>query len=983
MLLDFLKSFLGKDSRSHRPQEAADRIEEYFAVAAAQFTEGRIEDALATYRKVLGVDPYHVVALNQVALCLTRLQRNGEAGPFYERAALIDDSFAPALVNFAILLSESHQSGLAEAYLARAQKVVPGDPHIDGVMGAVKMLRGRPDEASADQLNGWLKGFDSFAVAHSYLFNVCYPSGATAEQVTAEHVFWAETLPPDAAANGDWIDLAPLTDLGKRKIRIGYMSGDFRSHSVRFFFRPLLENHDRDRFEVYGYYDMVYRDEQTEAIEPRFDHFRTIANLPDAEVGRMIRADQLDILVELAGHTSISRVHMMRTRLAVLQFTALGYPATTGVSGIDYKVVDAWTAPAGWEHLYAERLLRLPTSFWCFNPLEETPAPAAAPAVRNGYVTFGCFGNISKISRRVLACWASIMREVPECRLILKAITFKDQEAKASIQGWLESAGVDFSRVSLVPPDDPAQLYGAYADIDIILDTHPFNGGTTSCYALWMAVPIVTMAGQALISRMGASMLHTLGLDDLVAHTDEDYVRAAVSLAQDTPRLVQIRNELRQRMLASPLGNGALYAREFEQACERALEARRDGSDNTERPPTPVLPEKELIRRAQFVQQTGQPDAAMRIIDYCLKHYPDSVGGQIVKSSFWERKGDLQTARDMLHYALGLLPAGEDRRGVAINLARLDLLRGRYPEVQQQTEWLLSAPLDALGRLHVDLYQSAARSWEPTAAPAAAGAQDRGDLPFITVVVHCSDDKRFAEIEANLAVSLASGMYEVVRTKGEWRIGQYAEAVAGTNADIVLFVRSKVQVLSPLFHNELGNAMGHFDVIACAGSTRLAGTRWFDAGFPDVHGAVVLPNGGPVGGHNLSVYGPSHNRLHGGLKVLDDGLFAARRSVLTQVAFDQELDGEHGLCELDWFVRAEQAGFKLGAAPLLGVARFDLPGRVGRTWYDCAALFQERYKLDDTSESSPVSGASVLLPSLEHAMPLLSSFYTDEPLGDA
>lgn len=982
MLLGLLKSLVGKNAHAQRPTQVAARIDELFAVAGAQFNAGKIEVALATYEEVIALDPYHVVAFNQVALCLTRMQRNAEAGAYFERAALLDDSFAPALVNFAILLSESHQSGLAEVYLAKAQKLLAGNAYVDGVMGAVKMLRGRPDEASAQHLNAWLKGFDTFDFAHSFLFSVCYPSGTTAEQISAEHLFWAETLAKEVAVgDGDFSDLASLTDVGERKIRIGYVSADFRDHSVRYFFRPLLEHHDRSRFEVYGYYDLVYRDGQTQAIEAGFDHFRTIANLPDAEVFRMIRADRLDILVELAGHTSKTRIHLMRQRLAPMQVTAIGYPPTTGITGIDYKVVDARTAPAGTEHYYAERLLRLPTSFWCFNPLQATPDPAPSPAVRNGFVTFGCFGNISKISRRVLACWALIMRELPDCRLVLKAITFKDEEAKTSIQAWLESADIDLSRVSLVPPDTPDQLYGAYADIDITLDTHPFNGGTTSCYSLWMAVPIVTLEGEALISRMGASMLHTLGLDDLVARTDEGYVRAAVELARDTPRLVKIRSELRQRMLATPLGNGALYAREFEQACERALEERRDGSDQAPRPPTPVLAEQELLRRAEFVKQFGQLDAATRIVDYSLRHYPESASGLRVKSGILERQGTLQSARDLLAEALIALAAGDERIGVEVNLTRLDLLLGRYADVQQRALALLDAPLDALGRLHVELYLQAARIWETLPAPGAR--LDTAPLPFISVIVHCDDDSRYTEIEANLAQVLAPGRYESMRITGEWRVAQLTSAVAKARGDTLLFMRSKVQILSPRFHTELAQGIGQLDVVGYAGASRLVGTRWFDAGFPDVHGAVVQPNGGPVGGLNLSVYGPSHDTLTAGLKVLDDGLFAVRKPVFDKVDFDQSLDGEHGLCEMDWFVRASEAGFRLGASPLLGVARHELPGHAGRTWIECVALFRERHGLDDTSDNWPVAGASVLLPSLDHAMPLLSSLYTVDRVDGA
>jgi protein O-GlcNAc transferase len=977
MLFGFLKSVLGKSAKGPRPHQIAASIDEIFIAAGEQFNAGKMDEALASYQKVLELDPHHLVAHNQVALCLSRMQRLGEAGAYYERAALIDDSFAPALVNFAIHLNDASRSGEAEVLLEKAQKIVPNDPYVDGVLGAVKMHRGRPHEASERQLSGWLKGFEKAEFAHSYLFNVCYPSDTTAAKITAEHAFWAETMAEDMLADTGWAELASLTDLAQRKIRIGYLSADFRQHSIRYFFRPLLENHDHERFEVFGYYDMVYQDDQTRAMEPHFDHFRTIANQPDADVFKLIRDDRLDILVDLTGHTSLTRIHLMRQRLATLHVNAIGYPPTTGLRGIDYKVVDGRTAPEGSERFYAERLMRLPSSFWCFNPLQETPDPLPPPVLRNGHVTLGCFGNISKISRRVLACWVAIMRELRDCRLVLKAITFKDEEAKISIQHWLDSAGIDLERVTLVPPDEPDQLFASYADIDIVLDTHPFNGGTTSCFALWMAVPFVTLEGEALISRMGASMLRTLGLDDLVAGSDEEYVQAVVALARDTDRLAKIRLELRQRMLDTPLGNGVLFAREFEQACLKALEARRDGSDEEPRPALPVLPEKELVRRADFVRQTGQLAAAIRIADYTLRHYPASTGALIVRSGLHEASGQLQPAKEILTEALASMPQGSDRQSVEVNLTRLDLLLGQYDEAHDRASRLLAAEMDPLGRLHVELYDEAALGWASPARDVRSEPRPARPPSFVSVLVHCDDDERFAEIQSNLADALAAGLYDCVRLTGEARIEQYAEAVAGARGDTVLFVRAKTQVLARDFHEVLTQGLERFDIVGYAGASRLAGTRWFDAGFDEVHGAVVLPNGGPVGGLNLSIYGPSRKTWVAGLRVLDDGLFAARKAVFERVEFDEVFEGEHGLCEADWFVRASEAGFALGISPLLGVARLEFPHHAGPGWHDCAARFRERHGLGEPSETPPVAGASVLLPTLEHAMPLLRRHYTD------
>jgi len=976
MLWTLLKTVLGGGlKRPPSPEAHDENIDSLFEQGSRLCESGRIEEAITKYQKVLDHDPYHVVAINQIAVCLSHLKRDGEAGRHFERAALLDDSFAPALVNFAVHLNEGFQSAEAEKYLRRAQKIAPDVAFIDGVFGAVKMLRGRPHDANAHQLNAWLKSFDDLKFAHNYLFNHGFPSENTAESTTAEHLFWAETL--------DEAYLYPLQEtvtstaddgVERAKIRIGYLSPDFRKHSVRFFFRPLLEHHDRDRFEIYGYYDMAWEDEQTRAIRESCDVFRDIANLPDAEVVKILRGDRLDILVELAGHTSISRIHLFGNRLAPIQLTALGYPPTTGLRSIDYKVVDPRTAPIGSEHLYAERLLRLPDSFWCFNPLEETPDPAPPPYTTNGHITFGCFGNISKISRRVLACWAKIMDEVPDGHLILKAITFQDEEAKESIKKWLATAGIDLKRVRLDLPDPPEKLYSAYAGVDIILDTQPFNGGTTSCFALWMGVPVVTLMGDALISRMGASMLHTLYLDDLIATNDEEYVAAAVRLANDRPRLTELRRNLREKMLSTPLGNGALYARQFEDACMRVLADAKAGRTTDENElPKPALPEREIIRRAEFVLHTGQTGAAGRILDYCLRHYPESSGARILRSNILEHEGRLEEARDYLSKTLAL-SSGENRLATEVNLIHLDLLLNRYEAVEAKAAELLHENLDSLGRLHVELYRTAAHAWS---TPSPRLERHDGNPPFVSIIIHCEDDTRFAAMQENLSGVMDRGNFEVIRTRGESRIVEYEQTIAETKAQIILFIRPEVEILAPGFHQELAEAMNRYDVAGHAGADRLAGTRWFDAGFPHTHGAAVFPTSGQPGRYDLSIYGPSHRRFHDGLAVLDSALLAVKKHVFDEIVFDRELDGEHTLCELDWCRRASAAGYTLGAAPLLGILRHNPADHVGRNWYDCATYFREKHGLTDTTHVAPVAGASVSLKSPELALPVLREFHLD------
>lgn len=979
MLLGFLKNLFGKGGWGYARRQAHREINSLYNKASRFQEVGHLKDAINTFRQILELDPYHLEALNQIAVCLMNVQRDDEAIQYFERATLIDDSFAPALINIATRLATHYQTGKAEKYLRRAQELVPDNPYVDVGLSSIYGMRGRAEEANFHQIQAWLKEFNNLSFANNYLFYHGYSSDNCALTVTAEHLFWAETLEEKHFHPLPEISALPsdcITDRVENKIRIGYLSADFRRHSVRFFFRPLLENHDRNRFKVFAYYDMVGEDDQTQLIRNNCDEFRTIANLPDAEVCQIIRNDKLDILVELTGHTSITRLHLLCNRLAHIQMTAIGYPPTTGLTSIDYKVVDQVTVPLGSEYFYAERPLRLPDSFWCFNPLEKTPDPAPPPYLKKGHITFGCFGNILKISRRILNNWVHIMKEVPQSRLIIKALAFQDEDARESVKQWLGMAGIDQERVQLDLPDPPENLYNAYAAVDIILDTYPYNGGTTSCFALWMGVPVVTLAGQDLVSRMGASMLHVLELEDLVSINDDEYVTSVVRLANDRPRLEKLRYTLRKRMLDTPLGNGLLYARQFEDACITALKEAdiRQEKSKLSTPP-PALPEREIIRRAETVLRTGQIDAATKILNYCFHHYPDSVGACILRGSIFELEGKLEEARAYLNEIHEKLLPSDNKQAIAVNLLRLDLMLENYALVESRAVNLMADNLDSLGKLNVNLYQLAAQAWsKPDPQHSICNGNE---LSLVSIVVFCNNDARFVEMQKNLVEVMSFGNYEVIRLQGDSRINEYENAIAKCKYDIILFIREEVEILSPAFHCELTKAMLTFSIVGYAGAEKIVGTRWFDAGFPYAHGAVVLPIYGINNIYNLNIYGPSRQRFCNEIKILDGALFAAKKSVFDHVMFDNDLDGEHGLCELEWSYRAFKANFRLGVAPLLGVLRHNVEDRHGFNWFDCAKYFRELHDLPDTSYEEPVAGTSILLKSTNLAWPVLHKYYAE------
>ena len=356
----------------------------------------------------------------------------------------------------------------------------------------------------------------------------------------------------------------PDRDAGRR-LRIGYVSPNFSRHSVGYFIEPVIRAHDRTQHEIYCYYSHPKSDDTTARIREAADGWREIASLDDAAVTGMIVRDRIDILVDLAGHSKGNRLRVFAGRPAPVQMTWLGYPDTTGLAAIDYRIVDEITDPApAADAWHSEKLLRIAESFLCYLPPPDAPEVELRFAADDGIV-FGCCNSLQKVHPATLALWARILEAVPGSRLIVKAAALDYPDTVDRFEACLQAQGIDASRVELCGwiGDRGAHL-GHYRHIDIALDTSPYNGTTTTCEALWMGVPVITLAGSRHLSRVGAMLLACAGLDDLVAGTSDDYVRIAVALAGDRTRLHALRGELRERLRASPLLDHAGYTRRLE-----------------------------------------------------------------------------------------------------------------------------------------------------------------------------------------------------------------------------------------------------------------------------------------------------------------------------------------------------------------------------------------------------------------------------------
>lgn len=352
----------------------------------------------------------------------------------------------------------------------------------------------------------------------------------------------------------------------KERLRIGYLSPDFCDHSVAAFSLPLLEKHDRTQFEVYCYARVLSPDGMTEKMKALSDQWRSVVGLSPESIAQLIHSDQIDILVDLAGHSRENCLKALTYKPAPIQMTYLGYPSTTGVPEVDYRLTSPLAEVEGAQRYYTESLLYLPETFLCYNPPEMAPPVASSPVLHKGRITFGSFNNIRKVGPEVVDVWAQILAHVPDAEIVIKYGSLKDPRLSEEILNQFLRWGVVGSRVHLIEGQPSKEEHLAqYAQIDIALDPFPYNGVTTSCEALWMGVPVLTLAQDTHCSRVGAQILHTLQLDEWITFHKEDYIERAVAYAQNRERLVELRSSLRDKMLPSPLCNASTFTKNVEQ----------------------------------------------------------------------------------------------------------------------------------------------------------------------------------------------------------------------------------------------------------------------------------------------------------------------------------------------------------------------------------------------------------------------------------
>jgi predicted O-linked N-acetylglucosamine transferase (SPINDLY family) len=561
--------------RAGRPDEAAaacramlerepKNINALQLLAAASAQSGATAQAIEALELAVEAAPDTPQLHYNLAEALRTAARNDDAEVSYRNAIKLDADHVPALQNLATLLLEAHRIDEAVALLQRAVRVAPDCAPAHYFLGLAMFYLDRAADAIA-----WFERTLELDPAHLHsalLMYLNYTQGNEGPAMFAEHRGWAQlhadryrpAAPP------------PVHGHRARKLRIGYLSADFFGHAVARLAEPLLKYHDRTRFEITCYSDVSHGDAVTRRFVGYADTWRDITGLSDEQAAELIRRDGIDVLIDMAGHTGV-RLRMLARQPAPVQITHFGYPNTTGLRTMQWRVSDFIADPPGMtEPFYSEKILRLDGCAWCYQPDETPPDPGAVPADTTGHITFGSFNNAVKVTPSVIELWAQLLRASPGARIVMLSAS-PSYDNRERIAAEFAHHGITADRLTLLPRMPRAQYLAQHQQVDICLDTFPYTGGVTTLDALWMGMPVVTLAGTTHVTRVGASMLHHIGLGELISTTREQYVQIASALKGDLNRLRTLRSELRQRMRAT-LADGLAYARRFEEAVLRGLE---------------------------------------------------------------------------------------------------------------------------------------------------------------------------------------------------------------------------------------------------------------------------------------------------------------------------------------------------------------------------------------------------------------------------
>lgn len=608
-------------------------FEVFYNLGRTHYGRGNLDQAIVSYQKAMPLKPDHIDTLVGLGLAYAGLEQWTQAQQFYEQALRINPKHAAALDNLANVMRSQGRPDLAIPYYRQACAVHP-----------------RP------------------ATYSNLLLCLHYPAAHDSEAIFQEHRTWGETQARGYIAPAfQKVERSP-----DRKLRIGYVTPDLRCHSVAYFIESLLVHHDRSRFEIFCYLELGETDDMTSRLLEYAGAVRNTRGVTDDKVVAMIREDQIDILIDLAGHTSNNRLPVFVRKPAPIQITYLGYPNTTGLPMMDYRLTDEWADPPGMtEHLYTEKLVRLEKGFLCFTPPAESSDITPLPSIELGYVTFGSFNALPKITVEMLAVWARILLGVPNSRLLIKNAQVTDLVLQQRLRDQLAQFGVDGERVEILGRTSKVEHMAAFGRVDIALDTFPYHGTTTTCDTLWMGVPVITLAGKTHVSRVGVSLLSRIGLSEHIAHSAEEYVAKAIRLANAGVALSELRLNLRKLFERSGLSDGLSFTHQVESAYRLQWQKWCNETSMRSCEPLPVKNDDAgIYLKSGCVSQSKQQwDAAIHSFQKALDLEPGNVSALYGLGAVYGERGQHEQAIKYFKQYLEIIP---DNEQVKFHIARLE-----------------------------------------------------------------------------------------------------------------------------------------------------------------------------------------------------------------------------------------------------------------------------------------------------------------------
>lgn len=506
--------------------------------------QGKLIDAAARYEQALDIKPDFPEALCNLGDLLQGQGRLAEAITHYEQALAINPDLLEVLCNLGLALYVQGRLTEGIARLEQALSINPDMPAALCNLGSALKAQGKLADGIA-RFKQALTIKPDFAVAHSnLLLTMQYMPLVTAEEQFEAHQQYAERF--EATLKAHWQPHRNKSDPAK-KIRIGYVSGDLKNHAVAYFIEPILASHDRSQVEVFCYYNNTHCDDHTNRIAINADQWLQCNAMSDEQLAERIRVDNIDILVDLSGHTAHNRLPVFARKPAPVQATWIGYAGTTGLSAMDYRITDAFMDPPGMsERYHSEALIRLPDTNAAYRPEPGCPPINPLPALTSGALVFASLNNLTKMNQAVVNLWSKILTALPHARLMLGNVT--DEGIERRVIDMFAQAGIAAKRLILKPKVSLLDYLEFHHEIDVALDPFPYNGGTTSMHSLWMGVPVLTLTGVHTVSRVGVAVLSRAGLQEFIAHSEDEYLQRALSIAQDLPGLNRIRQSLRGRM---------------------------------------------------------------------------------------------------------------------------------------------------------------------------------------------------------------------------------------------------------------------------------------------------------------------------------------------------------------------------------------------------------------------------------------------------